>query len=76
MTKAFVLISCVLGKEEEIIENLKHTDYVKEIQGTFGAFDIIATIENKNNDKIRKTVKRCIENIWSVRSTLTLIGTK
>ena len=46
MATAYILINCELGKEETIIENLKHLDSVKEVHGTFGAYDIIAKIEH------------------------------
>jgi len=34
METAYVLITCDLGHEEEIIENLKHIDAVKEIHNS------------------------------------------
>ena len=44
MAQAFVLINCELGSEEQIISELKTFSDVKEVQGTFGAYDIIAEI--------------------------------
>ncbi len=41
MATAYVLINCELGSEELIIEELKHISDVKEIHGTFGAYDIL-----------------------------------
>jgi len=46
MEISYVLINCDLGKEEEVIQNLKHIESVKEVHGTFGAYDIIAKVEN------------------------------
>ena len=46
METAYVLVNCDLGSEDDIIEDLKHMDSVKEVSGTFGAYDIIAKIEN------------------------------
>ena len=76
MTTAFVLISCVLGKEGEIIENLKQMDSVMETSETFGAYDVIATIENNGKDRIQDIVDQNIQNMNDVRSTLTLVGRK
>ncbi len=45
MTTAYVLINCDLGYEEQIIEELKHLSDVKEVHGTFGAYDILAKVE-------------------------------
>ncbi len=54
METAYVLITCDLGSEEGVIEDLKHIDSVKEVHGTFGAYDIITKVENQKRDKIRK----------------------
>ena len=61
MVTAYVLINCELGKEEEIIENLKHLDSVKEVHCTFGAYDIIAKVEHTEKEKLREII------IWSIR---------
>ncbi|QUC64138.1 Lrp/AsnC ligand binding domain-containing protein [Nitrosopumilus sp. K4] len=74
MATAYVLINCQLGKEGCIIENLKHIDSVKEVHGTFGAYDVIAKIENDQKDKVRETVTWSIRKMEDVRSTLTLMG--
>ena len=46
MATAYVLINCELGSEEAIIEQLKGLEGVKEVHGTFGAYDILAKIES------------------------------
>ena len=74
MESAYVLINCDLGSEDEIISSLKHIESIKEIHGTFGAYDIITKIENSDSDKIRETITLSIRKIKHVRSTLTLMG--
>ncbi len=74
MAIADVLITCDLGFDEEVIENLKHFESVKEVQGTFGAYDIISKVENIEQEKIRETIIWNIRKIPYVRSTLTLMG--
>ncbi len=74
METAYVLVNCDLGSEEGIIEKLKHIDSVKEISGTFGAYDIIAKVENPDKEKLRDTITWNIRKIAHVRSTLTLMG--
>ena len=61
MTKAFVLINCELGSEEHVISELKTFSDVKEVQGTFGAYDIIVEISSESIDKIRETIT------WKIR---------
>ena len=73
METAYVLISCDLGSEIPIIGSLKQMESVKEVHGTFGAFDIIAKIENQDKDKIKETITENIRKLEHVRSTLTLI---
>lgn len=74
MTTAFVLINSELGKEGDIIENLKHMDSVKEVHGTFGAYDVVAKVEHDEKDKLREVITWGIRKIDHVRSTLTLMG--
>ena len=72
MAQAFVLINCELGTEEQIISELKTFSEVKEVQGTFGAYDIIAIISSETIEKIRETISWKIRKIEKIRSTLTL----
>ena len=56
METAYVLVNCDLGSEVDVVEGLKQIDSVKEIHETFGAYDIIAKIQNSEKDKIRETI--------------------
>jgi len=73
MEIAFVLISCDLGYEEPLIEDLKHIDSVKEVHGIFGAYDIIAKVESPDKDKLRKIIMWNIRRLEHVLSTQTLM---
>ena len=72
MTKAFVLINCELGSEEHVISELKTFPDIKEVQGTFGAYDIIAEVSSESIEKIRETITWKIRKIEKIHSTLTL----
>ncbi len=74
METAYVLVNCDLGSEDTIIEDLKHIESVREVHGTFGAYDIIAKIENPDRDKLRETIIWNVRKLKHVRSTLTLMG--
>ena len=74
MVIAYVLINCDLGFEEQIIEELKHISDVKEVHGTFGAYDILAKVESDQVSTLRETIMWKIRKIDKVRSTLTLMG--
>ncbi len=74
MGYAYVLINCDLGSEEDIISQLKTIDGVKEVQGTFGAYDILAKVESEDVDKLRDTITWKIRKLDRIRSTLTLMA--
>jgi len=74
METAYVLVNCDLGSEDTIIEELNHIESVKEVHGTFGAYDIVAKVENPDRDKLRETIIWNIRKLEHVRSTLTLMG--
>ena len=73
METAYVLLTCDLGHEEVIIEDLKHMDSVSEVSGVYGAYDIIAKVENSERDRLRETIMVNIRKLEHVRSTLTLM---
>ena len=73
MATAYVLINCDLGFEEQIIEELKHISDVKEVNGVFGAYDILAKVESDQISTLRETIMSEIRKIVHVRSTLTLM---
>ena len=74
MAIAYVLINCDLGYEEQVIEELKHISDVKEIHGTFGAYDILAKVESDQITTLRDTITSKIRKIVRIRSTLTLMA--
>ncbi len=74
MTTAYVLINSDLGYEEQIIEELKHISDVKEVHGTFGAYDVLAKVESANVENLRDTISWKIRKLDRVRSTLTLMA--
>ncbi|WP_316504156.1 Lrp/AsnC ligand binding domain-containing protein [Nitrosopumilus sp.] len=76
METAFVLLSCDLGSESDVIQELKHIESVKETDETFGAYDIVAKIENSKKEKLKEIINWNIRKIDHVRSTLTLVSTQ
>ena len=74
MAEAYILINCEIGSEEEVITALKNIDSIKEVHGTFGAYDILAKIESAQVEDLRETITWKIRKIGKIRSTLTLMG--
>ena len=75
MLTAYVLISCDLGGEEEVISELKAIDGIKEIFVAFGVYDILVKAEGENIEILRDSIiGRQIRKIPRIRSTLTLMA--
>ena len=74
MVIAFVLISCDLGTEDNVISGLKTIEGIKEIVVTFGVYDILVKAEAENFETLRDTIITWkIRKIPGIRSTLTLM---
>ncbi len=76
MPKADVLINCDIGSEEFVISELKEIDLVKEVHGTFGAYDIVVLVEADRVESLRDTITWKIRKIEKIRSTLTMMVIK
>ncbi len=74
MAEAYILINCEIGSEEDVIASLKDVEGIKEVHGTFGAYDILAKIESAQVEDLRETITWKIRKIDKIRSTLTLMG--
>ena len=74
MARAYVLINCELGSEESVISELKSIEGVAEVNGTFGAYDIMAKVESSQVEALREIITWKIRKIPKIRSTLTLMG--
>ena len=74
LATAYVLINCELGSEEKIIAELKNMEGVKEVHGTFGAYDILAKIVADKVEPLREIITWKIRKIDKIRSTLTLMA--
>ena len=74
MAKAYVLINCDLGSEDDMIRDIRKLEYVKNVTGTFGAYDIVARVEADTSEQLREAITWKIRKMNKIRSTLTLMG--
>ena len=65
-----------MGSEESVIQELKSIISVKEVQGVFGAYDIITKVETKTVEELRDIITWKIRKIDGIRSTLTMMEVK
>ena len=70
---AYIMITCETGSEELISEELKMIDGVKELQSTFGAYDIIVKIELLTVESLRDVITYKIRKISKIRATTTVV---
>ena len=73
MALAFLLVSCEVGAEKTVIDELKTFDAVKEVIGTFGAFDILVKLEIDSYQKLIDTITQKIRKMNKVGTTITLM---
>ena len=67
MAEAYILINCEIGSEDEVITALKNIDSIKEVHGTFGAYDILAKIQSTQVEDLRETITWKIRKIDKIR---------
>jgi len=71
MNRGFILLNCDLGAEEYIVDQLKQMEVISHAYLTFGAYDIIAEIQTKNQEEFAKAITS-IRKLSRVVSTMTL----
>jgi DNA-binding Lrp family transcriptional regulator len=72
MTRAYVLMGCELGKEQEAISKLKSIENVKHVYGTLGTYDLLAKVEADTEEHLSKTITEKIRSIDFIHSAVTL----
>ena len=73
MAKAYVLINCDLGSEDDMIRDIRKLEYVKDGTVTFGAYDIVSRVEADTPEQLREVITWKIRKMNKIRSTLTLM---
>jgi len=72
--KAFVLISCDLGKEEVTLIALRTMNQIKEDHGTWGSYDIVAEVNSDDAESLHEIITWKIRKLPSIRATLSLMA--
>jgi len=55
------------------MSQLKEVDLIKEVHGTFGAYDIVVLVEGDKVESLRDIITWKIRKIDKIRSTLTMM---
>lgn len=72
MEKAFILISCEIGKEQDLALQLRSIDEIKGVLITFGEYDLVVEAETTSSDKMDELITSKIRKLDKIRSTITL----
>ena len=73
MPMAFVLINSELGTEEELVQELKRIENVKEVFFVYGIYDLVVKVEAEKTEEVKDTITWKIRRLEKVRSTITMI---
>ena len=72
MEKAYVLMSCEIGTEHDLLLQLKKIDGVKDVTITYGDYDLVVEAETENESKMNELIASKIRKLGKTRSTITL----
>ena len=76
MHSAFVLMNAELGKEVQIVNEIKKIPQVKEAYPVYGVYDVLMIIESDSMESLRETITNHIRKLDGIKSTLTMIIVK
>ena len=76
MHSAFVLMNAELGKENQIVNEIKKIANVKEVYPVYGVYDVLMVLESDSMDLLRETITSKIRKLDGIKSTLTMIIVK
>jgi len=72
MEKAYVLMSCEIGTEHDLLLQLKKIEGVKDVTITYGDYDLVVETETENESKMNELISAKIRKLEKIRSTVTL----
>ena len=75
MTVAYVMINTLPDKMEEVLEEIKDIEGVKDAYMVYGVYDIIAQVKVGNVKELLDTILK-IRNLKHILSSLTLRGVR
>ena len=73
MASAYLLLNVETGTEEEVMNNLKPLQEVKEARMVYGVYDIVVRVEAETMEELKNIVSWTIRRLDKVRSTMTMI---
>jgi len=72
MEKAYILISCEVGTENDLSSQLAAIGEIQNILITYGEYDIVVEALTETLEKMDSLITSKIRKLQKIRSTLTL----
>ena len=72
MEKAYILVSCEIGTEQELALKLEEIDEAKHVMITYGDYDIVVEAETDDATKMDDVITSKVRKLEKIRSTITL----
>ena len=69
--QTYILLSCSVGSEHEVLEQLRALAEIKDAIMTYGDYDIVAKIEAGSEQQMDNLISS-IRRLQKIRSTVTL----
>ena len=73
MHSAFVLMNAELGKETQIVNELRKIPHVREVYPVYGVYDVLMVIESASMEELREAITTRVRKLGGIKSTLTMI---
>ena len=72
MEKAYILLSCEIGTENDLVKLLREIPEIKVVTITYGEYDIVFEAETRNTEEMDKLITSKIRKLAKIRTTITL----
>ena len=76
MTSALLLINCIIGLQDNVIDELRKLSEFVEVYRVQDTYDIIAKINAGSEEELQEITMLNIRKIKGIKSTLTLVIVK
>ncbi len=72
MPGAFVLVSSEVGKELQVLDELKKLQEIDEAYAVSGVYDVVVKVEESSMETLKDLINRRIKRINGIESTITM----
>jgi len=72
MEKAYILISCEIGTENDLYSQLDAIGEIQNVMITYGEYDLVAEASTETPEKMDSLITSKIRKFQKIRSTITL----